>query len=115
LFSDSATNFGGFSFFEAGSRQDRKISVKVREARGFLDELGVGPIDLIKIDTEGSEFEILTALRPQRLQSVRWLSGELHGQRGFELLHYLSQWFDLSHQKPLHSRLSVFEASRKGS
>jgi FkbM family methyltransferase len=37
--------------------------------------------DLIKIDVERAEYDILTAFDPHALTRVRWIVGELHGER----------------------------------
>lgn len=114
FFSDDPDNFGGFSFFEAGSDRGKQIPVVVRGVRAYFEEQRLPPPDLIKIDTEGAEYEILTSFDPEMLARVTWISGELHGERDFELLGFLSKWFDISIRKELRSRLSMFEAINKG-
>lgn len=112
-FSDSLGNYGGFSLSTRGSDVNRKIRVRQRNVQAFLDELGVDQVDLIKIDTEGAEYDILTALREDVLARVACITGELHGQRDFELLAYLSRWFDIGAKKTLGKRLFTFMAVNK--
>lgn len=111
--SDDAKNLGGFSFHHRGSDPTATREVDVRDINDPLRELGVEQIDLIKIDTEGSEYDILTALDPSMLRSVKWIMGELHGERDFELLAYLSKWFDIDTKKSLKNRLFMFRACNK--
>ncbi len=68
---------------------------------------------MIKIDTEGSEYDILTALGEDMLSRTQWIMGELHGVRDFELLAYLSQWFDIGVRKGVWERLFMFHARNK--
>lgn len=112
-FSDSPNNYGGFSLSTQGSDLERKIRVHQRNIQAVLDELAIDRVDLIKIDTEGAEHDILTALRQDLLASVACVTGELHGQRDFELLAYLSRWFDIGAKKALGKRLFTFTAVNK--
>ena len=110
LHSDSGTNFGGFSRFEAGSDTARSISVPMRDARRQIQELGVSGADVMKIDVEGSEWEVLTALGEDFLRRTKYLMGELHGRRDFELLGILSEHFRISVRKKLEDRCYMFQA-----
>jgi FkbM family methyltransferase len=111
--SDDPANFGGFSFFEAGTDTQKKSNVQLRHVNHVLKELRLESVDLIKIDTEGAEHSILTTLDPAILEKVQWITGELHGNQDFALLNYLSDRFDIAIHKGLRSRLSVFEAALK--
>ena len=111
--SDSPHNFGGFSFYDRGSDTGRKMAVEMRDANSVLRELCIDHVDLIKIDTEGAEYDILTALDESLLRSVKWIMGELHGERDFELLAFLSRWFDIETKKSLKNRLFMFRACNK--
>jgi FkbM family methyltransferase len=112
--SDASRNFGGFSFHEAGTAQGSTLKVKVRTPRGVVADGTASVPDLIKIDVEGAEHDILTAFEPQVLARVSWLTGELHGNRSFGLLEFLSQWFDVETRKTLGKRLFNFSARNKG-
>lgn len=112
-FSDHPHNFGGFSFSHQGSDCDRKLRVQQRNIRTVLNELGIDQVDLIKIDTEGAEYEILTALDEDVLRRVTWITGELHGEKDFELLAFLSRWFDIEAKRSIGKRLFMFAAANK--
>lgn len=111
--SDDPINNGGYSFFETGCDVGRKVSVEVKEINGVLSDHNIKNIDLIKIDTEGAEYDILTSLDENILSSVKWIIGELHGNKDFELLAYLSKWFDIGIKKSLGKRLFMFSACNK--
>jgi FkbM family methyltransferase len=108
--SDMTRNFGGFSFHEAGTAEAAARKVQVRTPRGVIENGTASAPDLIKIDVEGAEYEILTAFDPQVLARVRWIVGELHGERSFALLEFLSRWFDIETKKTLGKRLFNFNA-----
>jgi len=106
-------NFGSFSFFSAPSLATQKIPVQIRAVVPYFAELGIDRADLIKIDTEGAEYDILTAMPVEILGAARWIIGELHGIRDFEALTYLSQWFDIGMKKPVTKNLYMFNAKNK--
>jgi FkbM family methyltransferase len=108
--SDASRNFGGFSFHEAGTAKESACKVQVRAPQGVIGD-GTAPApDLIKVDVEGAEYDILTAFDPKILARVRWIVGELHGERSFALLEYLSRWFDIETRKTFGKRLFNFSA-----
>jgi len=106
-------NFGGFSLHPAGSDAGRKVRIRVRNAAAALAELGITQVDVIKIDTEGAEYDILTSLPEEILAGAKYIVGELHGNRDFALLDYLSRWFDVGLRKRLTNRLFNFQALPK--
>lgn len=108
--SDMSRNFGGFSFYEPGTAGAPACKVQVRTPRGVIEDGTASAPDLIKIDVEGAEYDILTAFDPQVLARVGWIVGELHGERSFALLEFLSQWFDVEAKKTLGKRLFNFSA-----
>jgi len=110
--SDDSENFGGGSFFpEAGGVSDIKVRCEIRNIQDALIELNIKEIDLIKIDTEGAEFDILTSLNKKYLGGIKWIIGELHGYKDFELLSYLQSFgFCIGVKKRLDNRLSMFHA-----
>ena len=68
---------------------------------------------MIKIDTEGAEYDILTGLEEKILQESDWITGELHGNRDFELLNYLiGLGFIVSMTKKIDNRLFMFHAGK---
>ena len=108
--SDDEANLGGFSSHGMGVNAARSQKVPVRHAGRALAQLGVTRADVIKIDTEGAEWEILTALDPALMRGVRVIMGELHGRRDFELLDYLQPQFHIGAKKQLKTRLFNFFA-----
>lgn len=106
-------NTGGFSIYNVNVDTSKSQQIEVRDSRAFLTEIGVKKADLIKIDTEGAEYDILTTMDKGLLSNVKWIIGELHGIRDYELFEYLSQWFDLDIRKSLRSSLYQFNARNK--
>jgi FkbM family methyltransferase len=113
--SDEAVNFGGFSAHSAGVHSARSKKVPMRHAGRCLAELGIRSVDLLKIDTEGAEWDILTAVDPALLGQTRVIMGELHGMRDFALLDYLQPMFDIGLKKQIRNRLFNFYALRRNS
>jgi FkbM family methyltransferase len=111
--SDSALNLGGFSFHDAGTAKTLGQKVQVRTPRSIIEDGTAPEPDLVKIDVEGAEYDILTAFEPRVLERVGWITGELHGNRSFELLEFLSQWFDIDARKTLGKRLFNFFAKNR--
>jgi len=103
-------NLGGFSLYERLPADTASIMVDVRHAGRFLREQAVKRVDLIKIDAEGAEFDVLTSLDADFIANVSWIVGELHGVRDFELLHFLSRWFDIDVRRTLGKRYFMFSA-----
>jgi FkbM family methyltransferase len=111
--SDTESNLGGFSFYRAGSDVTQKVRVEVRSSESMMRELSIDHADVIKIDTEGAEFDILSSLQKDFLSRVKWIYGELHGNRDFELLAYLSEHFDIGVKRTMGKRLFMFHARNK--
>jgi len=106
-------NTGGYSLYDLEVDRDKYQEITVKKTDAFLREIGVDQVDLIKIDTEGAEYDILTTMNPDMLRQARWILGELHGERDFELLAYLNQWFEIDLDKSLRSRLFDFNACNR--
>jgi FkbM family methyltransferase len=113
--SDNPVNFGGYSLHTAGSDTAKKLQIPVRSVADVLKENALAKVDVIKIDTEGAEWDILTAFPEAVLRSAKYITGELHGNKDFALLEYLSNWFDVGLRKKLSSRLFNFQAVAKRS
>jgi FkbM family methyltransferase len=111
--SDNPVNFGGYSLHATGSDTSKRVSIPVRNVAAVLAELGLREIDVVKVDTEGAEWDILTAFPEAVLGSAKYVTGELHGNKDFALLEYLSRWFDVGLRKKLSSRLFNFQAVAK--
>ncbi|MBP2683298.1 MAG: hypothetical protein H6Q79_1337 [Deltaproteobacteria bacterium] len=69
--------------------------------------------NVIKIDTEGSEYAIVTDLGKEFLRNVQWIYGELHGNKDFELPAFLSDQFDIGIKRTMGKRLFMFQARKK--
>jgi FkbM family methyltransferase len=108
--SDNPINFGGYSLHPAGSDTSKKVSIPVRNVASVLSELALSSVDVVKVDTEGAEWDILTAFPETVLRTASYITGELHGNKDFALLEYLSPWFDVGLRKKLSSRLFNFQA-----
>ena len=114
--SEDVENFGGVSFFpkKKGHKSESYTMCEVKNTNDVIKELGITFIDLIKIDTEGAEYDILTSLNNKILQNISWITGELHGNRDFELLDYLdSLGFSVSFKKLINNKLFMFSAGKK--
>ncbi|MBK8065073.1 MAG: FkbM family methyltransferase [Betaproteobacteria bacterium] len=78
---------------------------------------GVQP-DVIKIDTEGAEYDILSSFPTEVLRKVSWIYGELHTEAidspsAFRVLDLLFPWFDIEVHKPLRKRNWFFDACNR--
>lgn len=60
-----------------------------------FERYGITSADVIKIDTEGAEYDILTSIPPAILDSVAVIVGEFHGTRNHELRTFLEQRFEV--------------------
>ena len=115
-FSDDPENFGGASLYSDGEGNDSESysECEVKNISDFLDELNIESADLIKIDTEGAEFEILSSLNDQFLKNTSWITGELHGNNDFILLnHLMNLGFSISLKKQIDNRLFMFSAGKE--
>ena len=110
--SDNEKNFGGFSFHEAGTDSSKQQLVDVIDIRDFIKNENNIPIDLLKIDTEGSEYEILSCLGPN---FPPYIMGELHGVNDWKVLDLLCGTHDVSVKKDFTTRCFPFHALRKQS
>lgn len=112
--SPGAGNEGGWSLYQRGQQggeERRRVAIRASGAR--LAELGVSAIDILKLDTEGHERAILHGLGPGLLGRTRYITGELHGERDFELLDWLEQrGYRVGCRKSPRSVLFNFEALR---
>lgn len=85
----------------------------MRESGTRLRSLGVDHIDILKIDTEGSESTIISG-PSELLDKTSYVVGELHGKRDFALLDHLeSQGFDIEAKKSMGKRLFLFQARKR--
>lgn len=110
--SDCPLNFGGFSFHYSGAHPVGATRVRMARPETLIAQ-GVPPPDLIKIDTEGAEWDILTSIPEDVLSRVQWIIGELHSVRSFELLEQLSRGFLIETRKSMKSPLFMFSAKNR--
>ena len=114
IVSPDERNHGGYSFYQRGASADAvRVTVPAVTPGRFLAANGVDRVDLIKIDTEGAEYPILASFDPAVLAETTWITGELHGENDFELLAYLSRWFDIELKKSFRKPLFIFRACNK--
>lgn len=112
--SDNPLNFGGGGFYGGEADDAHSVAdlplVAVPEA---LARLHINSVDLIKIDTEGAEYDILTSLPPAILCGVQVIVGELHGKpHDAELLDRLATLFTV--ERRFHrGRVQWFRATRR--
>ena len=63
-------------------RNTRKIVVPCRSLATILNENGMQTIDLLKMDCEGSEFDILYNTPADSLKKIKYISAEVHDLDG---------------------------------
>ena len=108
-------NYGGISFYPdpSGKQIEPYIYCEVKNINEIIKQLNIDSIDLIKIDTEGAEYDILLSIKESILRKTTWITGELHGNQDFELLNYLNiLGFSISLKKQINSRLFMFNAGK---
>tara|TARA_B100000795_G_scaffold168412_1_gene126844 strand:- start:424 stop:1224 length:801 start_codon:yes stop_codon:yes gene_type:complete len=113
--SDDEENYGGVSFYSEveGNLIEPFSECDIKNINDMVKELEINSIDLIKIDTEGAEYDILTSLEDNFLKKTSWITGELHGNRDFELLNHLNGLgFSISLNKEIDNRLFMFNAGK---
>jgi FkbM family methyltransferase len=110
-----ANNRGGFSIYQRendtdnlGTKTASVGKIQIRKAGEVLADLGIKKVDLLKIDTEGAEYDILTSIPESYLQDCQWVMGELHGIKNFESLALLDKWVAIEMRKPITSELFIF-------
>ena len=108
--SEDNANLGGFSTF---IKNDRDIhleqDINIIDVAKFCEKAGTP--DLIKIDVEGAEYEILSAIPD--LQRVKWITGELHGINDYSLLGRLERDFRLQLARGFGDKVWHFQALSK--
>lgn len=117
---EDITNQGGFSLYKLasdgeniGTEQKAHMQIEVKNIADILHELNINNIDIIKIDTEGAEYEILTSIPEELLSRNQWVMGELHGVKNFETLAFLDKWFSIELNKKITSNLFQFFSINK--
>jgi FkbM family methyltransferase len=108
-------NFSVFSTAQpAKSDSDAHlVNCEIRNIAATLAGLGIEKVDLIKFDCEGAEHGLLEALPESVLENCQWIVGEIHNEKGFELLAFLTKYFDLDLRKRMFSQKFLFHACNK--
>jgi FkbM family methyltransferase len=83
---------------------------QMKHAGELMKNLGVTQADLIKIDCEGAEYAVLTALPEEMLRECKWIVGEMHDASAFKLLALLAPYFDLDLKKSMFAPFFRFHA-----
>lgn len=103
--SDDPRNLGGFSVV-IKNPEGKNQMVSVRDVASVFQQYGAP--DLIKIDVEGAEAEIFEAM--PNIERVKWIAGELHGIRDFQVLDLLSKHFTIQCARDFQAKCWHFHA-----
>jgi len=60
------------------TRISKKIKVKVKNFKNFLDQYNINKVDLLKIDIEGEEFNLLKDIDEKTLDKIHQITVEFH-------------------------------------
>jgi FkbM family methyltransferase len=85
-------------------------SCLIMHAGDVVRNFGLTKVDLIKIDCEGAEYDVLTALPPDLLRQCKWIVGEMHDESAFQLLALLAPHFDFDLKKRMFAPFFRFHA-----
>jgi len=86
---------------------------EIKHAGAVMKNLGLVQADLIKIDCEGAEYDVLTALPEEMLRQCKWIVGEMHDDSAFPLLALLAPHFDLDLKKRMFAPFFRFHACNR--
>ena len=103
----ASLEFDGADFSRFGAKDAAVSSLgtvttteyEARHAGAVMKDLGLTKVDLIKIDCEGAEYDVLSALPEEMLRQCQWIVGEMHDASAFNLLALLAPHFDLDLKK----------------
>lgn len=114
---EDLTNQGGFSLFQlandgddTGTVEEVFTRVDIKSATEFISEQNISAIDILKVDTEGAEYQILSSIPEDLLSKTQWVMGELHGIKNCETLALLDKWFSIQLDKRLKRHYFQFFA-----
>ncbi len=106
--SEDPSNHGGCSMVIANT-EDECIKVDMMAIDFALKKLGIP--DVVKIDVEGAEAEIFHAF--PNLDKVKWITGELHGVRDYQVLDLLSEHFYIQCARGFEDKCWHFHAANR--
>jgi len=113
--SDDPTNFGGGTFHSVGCADSDPLKLPVTTLAKFCREHPIEKIDVMKIDTEGAEWSVLSGMSPKMLAGISVLLGELHGIDDGKMIQVLSTTHELGYDKPLGRSCYPFWAVKRSS
>lgn len=113
--SDDPANFGGGTFHEVGCDDSTCIKLPVTTLTKFCRDEGIYLIDVMKIDTEGAEWSVLSGMPYELLADVQVLLGELHSVDDWRVFQALTATHELSYEKPVGQACYPFWAVKKAS
>ena len=106
-------NFGAFNTrddFKDRGHPAVPVECELRRLDDVLRELGISQVDLIKIDCEGAEADVFSAVPDEILNRCQWIVGEFHDHTGFEVLARLAPHFYLDLKKKMFRQRFRFHA-----
>lgn len=101
------------SFRVSTDIRDDGQTITLMSPESLLARAGLDHFDLIKVDIEGSEYDFLTSYPEEALRKTKWIIGEMHGRKDFEILAYLNPWFDIDIRKRLNKVHYTFNACNR--
>lgn len=117
---EDQNNHGAFSIYSRNKGLDNLANnsklaqqIEIRKASEVLTDLGIDNIDILKIDTEGAEYDIISCLPKEVLKRTQWIMGELHGINTYGVLSILEPWFATQFKKTFTNELFTFFAMNR--
>jgi FkbM family methyltransferase len=111
--SDDPANFGGGTFHDVGCDGSACVRLPVTTLTKFCRDHQIQQIDVMKIDTEGAEWSVLSGMPVDMLGRVGVVLGELHSVDDWRVLRALTNTHDLSYEKPIGQTCYPFWAVKK--
>ena len=106
-------SFGGGTFMAIGHDETKQFDLPLDRVSDVLDELGIDQVDLWKVDTEGSELSIISAIPESVREQSQAFIGELHGVGDWDVCNTLSPSHAIDIDKRLTAGCFPFMAVRR--